>query len=177
MEKVDCLWDLAVGESGDLLVFKGSFNPLTIGHVSAIRRACETFAEERLIVLPRPYTRGSPEATTSRKVKWLLESLSENGANLPVTICEDPTAHLYRFANHFASKVSILVGDSNEVGLQTKKWQPDFPDIRVKTLDLPRISSSTQAKRLIRAGDLEGFRQLVPNCVYVDYVKNGHPHV
>ncbi len=178
MEIVDNLADFLEGEQdSNTLIFKGNFNPLTLGHVGAINIALNEYPDERILVLPRAYTKGSLEVSLNRKVDWIVNSLElvENTDSL--IICNDPSARVYDLANTYSERAAILVGDKNEIEAKKAKWRTRFPLIEVRTISgFERFTSSSEAKRVIRLGDFESLKEIVPIYVYNDLMENGHPH-
>ncbi|ANV97349.1 nicotinate (nicotinamide) nucleotide adenylyltransferase [Helicobacter enhydrae] len=162
-----------------LLVYGGSFDPLHLGHIGAIKLAARAIQADVFLLLPafRNPFKQSTTHSTHRRIKWLKRALKMYIKNKRVKICmfeirrNAPTPTIWSIHHlkktYKIGKISFLLGADNLESLHT--WDEferlddlvEFVflkrkgfDVRGhKTLDLRIDVSSTQ----IRMGQAQEF--------------------
>ena len=149
------------------VVYPGSFDPITCGHLDIIRRASRQF--DKVIIAVLNNTAKTPLFTASERVSLINKSISD----LPNCSAEHFDGLLVDFARQKNAKAVVkglrAITDFEyefQMALLNKKMEPDIETIfMVTNANYSYISSSIVKEIASLGGD---FRDLVPAEIYED---------
>lgn len=160
----------------NVAVYPGTFDPLTNGHVSLIRRGCEIF--DKVVVAVANDTPKSPLFTIEERVEMAVQTF----AGLPQVQVEPFSGLLVDYVDSLGSKVILrglrAVSDFEmefQLALMNRKLKRHIQTIFLMTDYQWLYISSTIVKAAAKlGGDIKG---LVPDPVYVRLrEKFGYPY-
>lgn len=150
--------------NGITAVCPGSFDPVTLGHLDIIRRACSTF--EKVIVVVMVNSSKSPNFTAQERVDMIRKST----ADIPNVSVDTYDGLLAEYARKVGAKAIVkglrAVSDFEyefQMALTNKKLNPDAETVFFTTRAENMYLSSSVVREVAKMGG--NIADFVPQCL------------
>ena len=136
-----------------IAVYAGTFDPITLGHVSVIRQAVRLFAHVRIVVAR------NPDKETTFTVDERLDMIRETVGSMPTVTAESTDGYVVEYARRICATVLVrgIRGASDasyetELASENRNLAPDISTVLLAAEpDLSDVSSS-HLKELVLEG-------------------------